>query len=325
MAPLGYIEILDAKGGVIERVPVDSFPISVGRAYSNDIILDDPYVCPSHLAIAPDEEGRLIARDLDTVNGLRPEAREKRVPFVELHSGSQFLIGHTQLRYCSVDHPSAATVVDRENGKSRLHSPYVAVVAGAGIFLLLCLDAYLSTVERATVAAIVTEPLATFTMLLVWSGLWALASRIIVSRFYFPQHVAIACGAIAGFFALTFSSEWLEFFLPFVPVIWIAGLFGSAMVVAALVYGHLKFASALRRNSRFWAALSVSAAIAGVSAISDFASRSKFSNVMEFTGIVKPIDAAWLPTISIDHYIDRSGKLQQDLDKLAQKARATQP
>jgi hypothetical protein len=130
---------------------------------------------------------------------------------------------------------------------------------------------------------------------------------------------------VACFFALTFSSEWLEFVFPFVPVIWIAGLFGSAMVVAALVYGHLNFASALRRSSRCWAALSISAAIAGVSAISDFASRSRFSNVMEFTGIVKPIDAALLPTISIDQYIERSRKLQQDLDTLVQKARATQP
>lgn len=325
MAPLGYIEILDGKGGVIERLPVESFPIAIGRAYSNDVILNDPYVCPTHLAIGPDEEGRLIARDLNSVNGLRADPREKRVPFLELHSGSEFLIGQTQLRYCSVDHPLAATLVDRENGKSRLYSPYVAVFAGAAIFLLLCLDAYLSTVERATIATVVTEPLTTFAMLLIWSGLWALASRIIVSRFYFPQHVAIACGATAGFFALTFSSEWLEFFFPFVPVIWIAGLFGSAMVVAALVYGHLKFASALRRSSRFWAALSISAAMAGVSAISDFASRSKFSNVMEFTGIVKPIDASWLPTISIDQYIERSRKLQQDLDTLAQKARATQP
>lgn len=325
MAPLGYIEILDAKGGVIERVPVGSFPIAIGRAYSNDVILNDPYVCPVHLAIGPDEEGRLIARDLNSVNGLRADAREKRVPFLELRSGSEFLIGHTPLRFCSVDHPLAATVVDRENGKSRLYSPYVAVVAGAAIFLLLCLDAYLSTVERVTIATVVTEPLTTFAMLLIWSGSWALASRIIVSRFYFPQHVAIACAAVACFFALTFSSEWLEFVFPFVPVIWIAGLFGSAMVVAALVYGHLNFASALRRSSRCWAALSISAAIAGVSAISDFASRSRFSNVMEFTGIVKPIDAALLPTISIDQYIERSRKLQQDLDTLAQKARATQP
>jgi hypothetical protein len=215
--------------------------------------------------------------------------------------------------------------VDREGRISRLASPYVAVVAGAAIFLLLCLDAYLSTVDRATVAAIVTEPLTTFALLLVWSGLWALASRIIVSRFHFRQHVVVACGAIAGFFALGASSEWMEFFFPVLPIIWIAGLFGASVIVAAVVYGHLKFATLMRRPSRFWAALSVSAAMAGVSAISDFASKSKFSNVMEFTGILKPIDAALLPTVTIDQFIERSEKIKTDLEALAQKARATQP
>jgi hypothetical protein len=59
--------------------------------------------------------------------------------------------------------------------------------------------------------------------------------------------------------------------------------------------------------------------------ISDFASRSKFSNVMEFSAIVKPLDAAWLPTISMDQFIDRSQVIKQELGALAQKAKAAQP
>ena len=325
MAPLGYIEILDGKGAVIERIPIRSFPIKVGRAYTNDVILNDPYVCPLHLAIGTDDQGHLVARDLDSVNGLRADSRGRRVTSLAIHSGSQFHIGHTQLRYCSAEHPLAPTLLDRDGGKGWLTSPYVAAPAGALIFALLCLDAYLTTVDRATVAAIVTEPLTTFAMLLIWSGLWALASRIIVSRFHFPQHVVVACAAIAGFFALGASSEWLEFFFPSIPMIWIAGLFGSGLIVAAVVFGHLKFATSMRRRSRFCAALAVSVAMAGVSAISDFASRSKFSNVMDFTGIVKPIDAGLLPTVTIDQFVDRSEKLKKDLDALARKARATQP
>jgi hypothetical protein len=325
MAPLGYIEILDGKGGVLERIVIDSFPIRVGRAYTNDVILNDPYVSPSHLTIAPDEQGRLIAIDLDSVNGLRAGARDQPVSSLEIHSGSQLRIGHTQLRYCSVEHPLTPTLVDRDSRRAWLNSPYTAVIVGAAVFLLLCLDGYLTTIERVTVAAVVSEPLTTFAMLLVWSGLWSLASRVIMSRFHFSQHVIIACGAIGGFFVLSFASEWSEFLFPFLPVLWLAGLFGSALVFAALVYGHLKFASMMRRNSRLWVALSVSAAMAGVSAISDFAGRSRFSNVMEFTGVLKPIDAAWLPTISIDQFIGRGQKLKHELDVLAQKAQAAQP
>jgi FHA domain-containing protein len=325
MAPLGYIEILDGKGAVVERLPVQSFPISVGRAYGNDVIVDDPYVCPRHVEIAPDDQGRLIARDLDSVNGLLAGAREKRVSSLEIRSGSQFRIGHTQLRYRSADHPLAPTLVDRDSKLLWLHSPYAAVFVGATVFLLLCLDEYLTTTERATFAGIVTQPLTILTTLLFWAGLWALASRVVLSRFHFLQHATIACGAIAGFTLLSFSAEWLEFLFPFLPVLWIAGLFGSGVIMSALVCGHLKFASTMQRHSRLWAALLVSAAIVGVSAISDYAGRSKFSNVMEFTGIVKPIDAAWVPTVSIDEFLERSQKLKQELDTLAQKAKTAQP
>ena len=199
MAPLGYIEIFDAKGTVSERVPIESFPIRIGRAYGNHVIVADPYVCPMHVEIGLDEQGRLIARDLDTVNGLRGGSGEKRVPTLEVHSGSQFRIGHTQLRYCNVDHPLAPTVVDRDSARLWMNSPYIAASIGAAVFALLCLDAYMTMTERATVAAIVSEPLTTSAMLLLWAGLWALASRVIVSRFHFPQHTTIACGAVVAF------------------------------------------------------------------------------------------------------------------------------
>jgi hypothetical protein len=325
MAPLGYIEVLDAKGNVTERIAIDAFPITVGRAYSNHVVVDDPYVCPAHLAIEPDAEGRLIARDLNSVNGLRANMDGKRVASLEVQSGTPFRIGHTLMRYRSIDSPLAPTLRDRENGASRLASPYVAASAGLMVFLLLCLDSYLGTIERVTVAKIVSEPLTTVSMLLIWSGLWSLASRIVVSRLHFFEHATIAGCAIASFSALSASAEWVEFLFPAFPALWVAAIFGIGLILAGLVYGHLRFASTMRRRSRLCAALLVSTAMVGVSVISDYAGRSKFSNVMEFTGIVKPINAAWLPTISIDRFIDNNQRLKSDLDALAQKAKATQP
>jgi hypothetical protein len=92
-----------------------------------------------------------------------------------------------------------------------------------------------------------------------------------------------------------------------------------------LVFGHLRFASMMRRRSRMAAAFSVSAALIGISFISDYANRSKFSNVMEFTGNVKPLDATWVPSMSVDRFIENSQKLKKDLETLAQKSKAAQP
>ena len=178
MAPLGFIEMLDSKGNVVERTRIDSFPIHIGRAYTNEVVIDDAYVCPAHVIIELDDRGSLIARDLNSVNGLRLGSGEKkRVGILELNSGSQFQIGHTILRYRSFDHPLAPTVLDRENDASFFGSPHVAAFAGLLVFALLCLEGFLGSVERVTIAGIVSEPLVTFATLFLWAGLWTLAGR----------------------------------------------------------------------------------------------------------------------------------------------------
>ena len=63
----------------------------------------------------------------------------------------------------------------------------------------------------------------------------------------------------------------------------------------------------------------------GLNSISYIAARSKFSNVMEFSGVLKPIDAALLPAISVDRFIDASQNLHKELERLAQKAKVAQP
>lgn len=321
MAPLGHMEILDGKGNVVERIAIDRFPITVGRGYNNQIIVDDPYVCPMHLEIVQDSEGGLTARDLNSVNGLHDAKNRQRVASLALHSGTQFRIGRSRLRYCGVDHPLAPTLVDGAGARRRWPHATIACLAGVAAFLLLCLDSYLGSIERVTVAQVVSEPLATFSMLLVWAGLWSLAGRIVINRVNFAQHVAIACAAIAGFSALTFSSEWLEFLFPIVPALRLATLVGTGVILAAVVYGHLRFASGLRRSSRLWAALAVSVAALSISTISDMAGRSKFSNVMEFSGVLKPIDAVWLPTVSVERFFGDTQKLKRELGALAQKAK----
>jgi pSer/pThr/pTyr-binding forkhead associated (FHA) protein len=325
VAPLGYIEILDGKGNAIERHAVESFPISIGRAYTNQVIVSDSYVCPMHLTIAADEQGRLIARDLDSVNGLCDGLANARVATLEIHSGTQFRIGHTLLRYCSVDHPLAPTAVDRIEQVSRLASPYAAVAAGALVLVVLCLDSFLSNVERVKVIHIISEPLPIIATMLGWAGLWSLASRIVVSHFNFAPHATIACAALLGTSLLGVWSEWLEFFLPAIPMLWLAGLLGYGLVLASLVYGHLGFASFLRKRSRLWAALAVSIAVVGMNTISYFAARSRFSTVMEYTGVLKPIDAALLPATSVDHFIAGSQKIKSELEGLALKAKVSQP
>jgi len=321
MAPLGFIEVLDGRGHVAERVAVQAPPVHLGRAYTNEIVLADPYVCPVHARLERDENGRWWVRDLNSVNGLRSGSNGARVAALELRSGTEFRLGHTVLRFLKIDHPVAPTLADRERKIGVPGSPRAAILAAATVFGLLGLESFLSATEYVTFAKIASEPSITLSMLLAWCGLWSLASRIVVGYFNFARHVVVASGAVVAFTSLSASAEWIQFILPALPALWLAGVFGSAAVLAALVYGHLGLASSMRRTSCLWASLGVSAATIGLSLVVDFAARSRFSNVMEYVGIVKPLDAAWLPANSVDQFIEASDKLKKDLDALAIKAK----
>ncbi len=78
---------------------------TVGRSYSNDIILDDPFVSPEHLLIARNGNG-LFVTDLASENGtgvngdIRLQDQGARVK-----SGDEILIGKTKLKLVLPDHP----------------------------------------------------------------------------------------------------------------------------------------------------------------------------------------------------------------------------
>jgi hypothetical protein len=325
VAALGYIEVLDGKGNVIERSAVEAFPVHVGRAYTNHLIVNDPFVCPMHLTIELDALGRLTARDLASVNGLRDGVSGARVASLEIHSGTQLRIGRTLLRYCSADHPLAPTLIDRSDKTSRWVSPYAAVAAGVIALAVLCTESYLSSIERVSLLNIVGEPLTIVATMLGWAGLWALASRLIVGRFWFAPHAIFVFAAFLSMSILSFIAEWSEFLFPVLPMIWLMGVIGYAVCFAGLLYGNLTFASPLRGRTRLWAALAVSLAMVGINNIGYFAARSKFSTVMEYSGALKPLDAALLPATSVDQFIGASQNLQTELERLAQKAKSAQP
>ncbi|MGH7870668.1 MAG: hypothetical protein ACREQO_00460, partial [Candidatus Binatia bacterium] len=260
-----------------------------------------------------------------SVNGLREARGRERVANLSLNSGRQFQIGHTVLRYADCNHTVAPAALDRTGVLSHLASPYVGLAAGVLVLVFLVLDSFFGSYERLNVAKSLTESVTTLSMVLVWAGSWALVSRIVFGRFFYMQHFALACAAIVVSMIVHTAAEWIEFFLPISQALWIAAVIGGGMIFAALVYGHLGLASVMRRRSRLWAGLGVSAAVIGVGVIADYANRNTFSTAMEYSAVLKPIDAALVPASSVDRFMVRTEKLKKELSILAQKAKSAQP
>ena len=74
-----WIEVLSRNGDVVARERIDTAEARVGRAFDNDVVVDDPHVAPHHLRIHRGEDGELVAEDLNSLNGLFPEHGADRV------------------------------------------------------------------------------------------------------------------------------------------------------------------------------------------------------------------------------------------------------
>jgi hypothetical protein len=327
MAGIAFVEILGSKDRVVERFRFDSLPFTIGRAYSNDMILDDPYVCPEHLRIVRDADGNLVAEDLGSVNGLRESNRPERVTSMRLHPGIKLRIGRTVLHFCDANHPVAATLVDQTDSptfRSRLASPYAGGGFAVAAFALLAAYSYLGTYERVSVAKIVSQSLFILLGLGLWAGCWALVSRVVFGRSRYMSHLAVVCGLFVAYAIFDLGVEWFEFFFVAERAVWIAGVAGGTLFLAMLLSGHLRLASTMAGRTRRWWALGVGSAIVSLIVIAGYADRDKFTFLMEYPAVLKPVDARWLPAVSVEEFVNGSEELKTELDALAQKARRRQ-
>jgi len=100
------IELLPAHGNHVERRYVfENGQVAIGRSYSNDIILDDPFVSPEHLLIAR-SNGHFRVIDLASENGTNINGSGVLKDQVgEVHSGDEIIIGKSKLKLLLPDHP----------------------------------------------------------------------------------------------------------------------------------------------------------------------------------------------------------------------------
>lgn len=187
--PLALVELLDRDGTVREAWPVQAWPIGIGRAIDNTVVLDDPAVAAYHLRLEPPalagEAPRL--RALPSLNGVQL-GRQPLVPGEpRVWAGGLVRLGHSQLRL-------------RLRGEAlapeRLLTPVGRGATPAVLFLLVMLWAlgvqWLSADPgdrwSDRLPALLGWPLA----IAVWSGAWALMSRLFQRRSDFLRHARIA-------------------------------------------------------------------------------------------------------------------------------------
>ncbi|MGZ5078674.1 MAG: FHA domain-containing protein, partial [Usitatibacter sp.] len=234
MAAVMWIEVLSRQGEVAARERIEAPEARIGRAFDNDVVIDDPHVAPHHLRIYRAEDGELVAEDLGTLNGLYPEHGAMRVERLPLAKEPGIRIGRTTLRVHDAAHPVAA---EKLLTPPRAHARWAGAL-GAGLFALLLLLNWLSLTAEPSTNNLLLPLLGLATILALWSGFWALLSRIFFGQARYAVQLRIAITACIALVLWDQFAETLSFSFAWRELAEFAGL-GAWAVLAATCYAHL--------------------------------------------------------------------------------------
>ncbi|PLX99937.1 MAG: hypothetical protein C0624_12955 [Desulfuromonas sp.] len=285
----GWLEILDRTGKVARRFPLSGDLLQIGRAYDNDIVIDDPYVSPHHVTISW-HEGLARIVDLDSLNGVYFGVREERRPQGLVENDGLFRLGRTTLRFRRHDCPLPDTLVDRPiHAPLRLiERPWVLVLVYFGAVLYQGFDYYLGSSEAVEHVRMVTEQVALVAVVMAWAALWSFPSRLLLGRWNFLIHCGIAAVAImlqagvdtiTGFICYMLDSDGgLNFTRQ-------AGLW---LILLAALYAHMRYLVTVAARRVFSWAAGITATLMVLAVLVQYLDAQEFSTNPQFDITLKP-------------------------------------
>lgn len=313
------VEVRDRRLHLLARQRVDQFPVRIGRAYDNDIILDDRHVDAHHAALSLDADGVVVIEDLGSVNGIRDGAGSALSPRLRLASGGTARLGETVLRVLDAGHSVARAVpLAHESRLARLvRTPRAAWTAIGASMLLSALMASFRLYDGESAVTAVSAALVVLSMLSIWAGIWAIVGRAQGGRAGFLTHLAIASLATTAGTLWVAATGYLEFLWPDLPGrSWLESAGIGAVFIAALG-AHLSLVSTMSRRRRLLTAGAVTLGLAGLVAIGEFSDTSDFDNGLHYSDELRPVGAAVAHTVSLDDFLSDAARLRAELDSMA--------
>jgi pSer/pThr/pTyr-binding forkhead associated (FHA) protein len=239
------IEVLDRAGAVSARHRCNELPVTLGRAYHNGVIVDDPFVAPAHVRIERRADGAMVARDMGTRNGMHVVPKRRfslwrdavtRFEEVVLTADTLVRVGHSTFRVRPVDQAVAPERLDTTAHTWEGLRP--AMLAFVMLTLVALFEAWTDDTTTQDSLLYETNVAAVLGALVVWGGFWALLNRLFAGRARMGRHLLIGATAAVVTVVASLASEMLgyAFSLP-----WLTQFesYVSLTALAGAIYFHM--------------------------------------------------------------------------------------
>jgi len=184
----------------LERIHVgDGHCVRIGRAYDNNVILQDAYISPYHGQFMVDTEGRWCYEDLGSINGSFSHDNKRLNQRIVIQSGDTLRLGNVSIRALSPRHPvSPAIPLIRlpilEAFQQRQWQLFIFV---AGLIVFMVAD-WLKLTDSRKPSEWVNAVMPYLLMISAWVVFWGLIGKLHTREGRFGAQSVIAALLIAS-------------------------------------------------------------------------------------------------------------------------------
>ncbi|MEE9446083.1 MAG: FHA domain-containing protein [Cocleimonas sp.] len=297
--------------GVHSYHKINSFPVTLGRAFDNDIILQDVTISAHHLVIEQEGDKYLI-KNLSEENGTKLEGETLGTEAVEIKVPASFQLSNLKARLLATDMPVEETYVQSCSGFFCFFSSPIWAM------LLLFATVAVFFIERYLETPVAKEPLYYLSNVLpsVWTllGITVIISgitRISTHRWEIIPAISIASLVflvpqlfeyIGHFVSYLFTSDSLGSWLKNIASFMIIPLLLAVFIVKTI---HAKWLPAFGIAALVYSPF---LAYQVIGLVDDLNLKSGFSEIPAYSQTLLPNDMRLNKTISLDQFINEADK-----------------
>lgn len=232
---LALIECFEREGRAARVLDVWQWPITLGRAMDNHIVLDDPFVAPHHARIEARSEGGLCLQVLQTSNGVRVDGQwhGAGASVALAAQGATLQIGGSPLRLRLQGETLAP-----EKPLPRHGSALLPFALGALLYASIVARHGIGLDPGAEVSAWLPAVLGLPALVACWCAVWALMSKLFRHRFDFVGHLRIVLPWLIALEASELVCQQLGATLGW-PWLWRLDAPLEAILLALMIRAHL--------------------------------------------------------------------------------------
>ena len=321
--PLALLEALDRDGQVRQAWRVERWPLTVGRALDNDVVLTDPHVAAHHVSLQADA-GSLAVQVGDTRNGLAV-GRERITSgqtktFADGGHDFELHIGRVTLRLRLAGHALAA---EEPLSVVVLQEPrwLPTLLLALAVLAIVLGNTWIESDPEGLGRAAGRAVLSALLVGALWCTLWALLSKTFTRQSHLGWHLRVfvlaslatmALAVVPPLLAFSFSWPWVTDF----------SFVATYATVAAAIYFHLLAVEPARR--RLMRAVALSGFAAGVALSLWFnVQRTGRPGEEAYMNHLFPPQLRAARAVSVDRFIAQLAPMQAVLDKKAREQTGT--